>query len=134
MLFFTGVREVLYLSYFCDKCNRNHVRGSIYTDHKIYDNENSIEVTEEVEANPWTENCFDCENHGAFWYGPGGGGKATCEFLSLKLRKEDIKRTIYIDGDIGGGIPKPCFRVPRTSKIYRKCKYYKKEVKKENGN
>ena len=108
------------MTYYCDKCKRNHVRGSIHEEHQIYSSENRIEITEEIKNNPWKETCHDCK-HGS------GGSWTSCDYLNLKGYQPEnttLEISMYVDGRIGGSIPKGCFRAPRNCDFYRKCKYW----------
>jgi len=108
------------MPYYCVKCKRKHLRGSIFEKHQIYDQINSIEITQEIKDNAWIETCYDC-THRDKMFDQGG---TVCNLLENEWEKYYKELSSF-----GWSFhqPKAAFRVPRTSEIYRKCKYWNKK-------
>ena len=109
------------MTYLCVKCKRTHTRGSIFEEHVIYDSNNSPEITEDMKNNPWSETCYDCKHHDKML----DQGGHYCKLL--RVHWEQYYQELSSFG-WNYTIPKAAFRVPRTSEIYRKCKYHKQEA------
>lgn len=113
------------MAYYCVKCKKNHIRGSIFESHAIYDEANNLIITEDMKLKPFEETCYSCEHHDKML----DQGGHYC-----KLLVNNWDQYMYELSSWGWSfhIPKACFRVPRTSEIYRKCKYYNKKVSAKN--
>lgn len=112
------------MAYYCLKCKRNHVRGEVFEAHQIYQEKYCLEITEEMKQDPWSETCFDCISHDNYF------GIHQCELIKKDFEKYypelSARKPSYTLQ-----MPKSCFRLPRTSEIYRKCPYWQKDESKE---